>query len=202
MKDTIIDKKTADVKIDYQENFLDTTDLKKIEEILNEKELSLDARSHPGRIIGGIEDFFPEISVLFSPEVVNLMVSITGAFLYDIAKMVCKSIYNSLKKKPHYRMEPGKIKGQPVIQESKPVVYIIFGQLRAILPNELDNDKFNSVLDKFFENINATTVTQKKYIKYFKKSSELKIVTDEEFIKEIYKEKQMEDMEKESKKND
>ena len=80
-------------------------------------------------------------------------------------------------------------------------MHIIIGKLHFILPNALDNDKFNSVLDKVFEKINATTVSEEKYIKYFEKSSELKVVTKTEFISEIRKEKQMENLEKESKKD-
>ena len=102
MKNIIVNKKTADVTIDYQENFLDTADLKEIKEILSEKNLSLETHTHPPKIIGGIEELFPVISVLFTPESVNFMSSVVGNLFYDIAKNICKYIYNSLKKKTYY----------------------------------------------------------------------------------------------------
>ncbi len=170
--------------IDYLENSFTKEELHLIEDTLKEGSIKLLTRSHTPKHIAGVEEFFPQIMMLLSPDIVSLICQglLTNA-LYDALKSSVIHIYSSIKKKPLTRIQNGKIETDVI-----PNVHLKIGKSSMILPINLDEEKFKYCVDKMFEAINRDVVEHSHYLKYYEGKKEFECFTKSQIIGQAYSE--------------
>ena len=85
-------------------------------------------------------------------------------------------------------MQNGKITTNVV-----PSIHFNIGQMHAVLPMDIDDEKFKYFVDKAFETINEQTVAKETYFIYSEKTGEARHYTQHELIQQTYQERQLDD---------
>lgn len=148
--------------IDYLEGTFNKEDLDDIENYLNKKSISLYASSHHPKQIMGIEDLFPQIGIMLSPDIVhNICMNLLSCALYDAIKQTLCYIWKKIKLK-----KITKIKGSEIISNVTPNAHFIVGRKHIVLPTDIDEEKFKYFVDKFFESIDTDSIMKETYTYY------------------------------------
>lgn len=171
------------MKIDYLEGVFDAEALKDIQTDLQKAEICLDARPHHPRSIAGIEELFPQVSiVLSSPDIFQqIFVGIISSVMYDAIKNSLFRIWQKLKLSKITKIQNGKI-----TENTTPVAHFTIGQSHAILPFDIDDEKFKYFVDKFFETTNVGAVTEELYFYYNKETNGIITYTKDQIAQKSY----------------
>lgn len=170
--------------IDYLENSFTKEELLIIEDALKEGSIKLLTHSHTPKHIAGVEEFFPQIMLLLSPDIVSLICQglLTNA-LYDALKTSVIHVYSAIKKKPLSRIQSGKIETDVI-----PNVHLKMGKASMLLPINLGEEKFKYCVDKMFEAINQDVVEHSYYLKYDEDKKGFECLTKTQIIGQAYSE--------------
>lgn len=150
------------VGLQYQQNAFEMDELKELENGLSDCGISLKIVITPTKHIMGIEDLFPQIQIFLSHDIVQtIFLGIASNVIWDCIKVFLKSLRKIVKKKPFTRVSNGKVD-----TNANPNIHVNIGKSHVVLPMEIDDDKFEYFLDKFFETINKDIITEEKYVFY------------------------------------
>lgn len=184
MKNTQKKVPKSTVGIDYLEGTLSDDALKEIEDCLHTASLSLYAHSHKPKHIAGIEDFFAQVSIVLSPDVVAaICTGLITSGVYDVIKKALCFIYSNLKTKKLTKIQNGKI-----TENVTPTVHFTIGKNHAVLPLDISDEKFCYFVDGFFKAVSAETVTKEQYIYFDREQDGLVTYTKEEISQKSYQE--------------
>ena len=178
---------TSTVGLAYLQGAFNSEDLLVLESELKDSGLSLVPRETPPKYIMGIEEFFPQIQAFLSPDVVQVLCEgIATNAIYDGIKWFLFSLRKIAKKKTLTKVQNGKFTTDVV-----PTIHFNIGQMHAVLPMNIDDEKFKYFVDKAFETVNEQTVTKETYFIYSEKTGEARHYTQHELIQQAYQESQL-----------
>ena len=182
-------KLDATISLDYLQGLLSKEDLKKLEDELNNNGFSLSSQETQPRYIAGVEDFFPQIQVFLSPDLLrNLYLGLVTNAFYDGIKYFLVLLRQMIQKKKISKIQSGN-----VINNITPVMHFNIGQMHVILPMEIEDKKFEYFVDKAFETANANDAAKETYFSYCEKTGEVQNHTRYELIQKTYQESQSDD---------
>ena len=174
---------TNTIGLEYQQNAFEATEIKEIEDELNEYGIRF--RTHPNtpKYIMGIEDLFPQIQVFLSPDIVQtICLGMASSAIWDGVKFFLSSLRKRIKKKPFTHVSNGKVD-----TEATPNIHVNIGKSHIVLPIDIDDNKFEYFVDKMFESINQNTVTEEKYAFYDAENQTLEYYSRHEVAMKSYK---------------
>jgi len=88
------------VSIDYLDNTFTKADMDEIKSVLKEANLLLSYRTHSPRFTAGIEDFFANVSISLSPDIIQMIsLGIVTNIISAALIKFCTTIYNKIKGK-------------------------------------------------------------------------------------------------------
>lgn len=176
--------KSNEIVIDYLENAFTEDELDNLSEMLSEANLSIWGHSHRPKHINGIEDLFAQITVILPPDLLQQIViglAING--MYDCIKAFFSNLWRIIKTKKLTKIQGGKI-----TENVAPTVHIQAGDLKIVLPTELEEEKFKHFVDRMFECINPETIKEEKYGFYDENSGKLTFLTTHQIAEKAMQE--------------
>ena len=180
---------TSAVGLAYLQGAFNSEDLLALESGLKENNLSLVSQATSPKYIMGIEDFFPQIQAFLSPDLVHVLCQgIATNAIYDGIKWFLFSLRQIAKKKTLTKVQNGKITTNVV-----PSIHFNIGQMHAVLPMDIDDEKYKYFVDKAFETISEQSVAKETYFIYSEKTGEARHYTQHELIQQAYQESQLDD---------
>lgn len=72
-----------------------------------------------------------------------------------------------------------------------PTIHFNIGQMHAVLPMDIDDEKFKYFVDKAFESVNEQSIAKETYFIYSEKTGEAKQYTKHELVQKAYQESQL-----------
>lgn len=178
---------TSAVGLAYLQGAFDREDILVLENGLKESNLSLVYHATSPKYIMGIEDFFPQIQAFLSPDIVQVLCQgIATNAIYDGIKWFLFSLRQITKKKTLTKVQNGKITTNVV-----PSIHFNIGQMHAVLPMDIDDEKFKYFVDKAFESVNEQSISRETYFIYSEKTGEAKQYTKHELVQKAYQESQL-----------
>ncbi len=176
--------KSNEIVIDYLENTFTEDELDNLSEMLSEANLSIWGHSHRPKHINGIEDLFAQITVILPPDLLQqIVIGLTINGLYDCIKLFFSSLWKIIKTK-----KLTKIQGEKITENVMPTVHIQAGDLKVVLPTELEEEKFKYFIDRMFECINPETIKEAKYGFYDENSGEITLLTTQQIAEKAIQE--------------
>lgn len=149
---------TKTLTLQYLEGLLTVEELQQFSAALDGTDIALDARARPPRYIAGIESLFPEIQFVLSNDFVQaLFVGVATNALYDVLKELVKLIRKLLCNKSFVKIKNGEVDTKTV-----PNIHFTIGEIHAVLPVNVDDEKYNYFVDKMFETVKEQAVAKKK----------------------------------------
>lgn len=180
---------TCAIGLDYLQGAFNNEDLLILENELKDSKLSLMSHETPPKHIMGIEDFFPQIQAFLSSDVVQaICLGLATNAIYDGIKCFLVLLRQLAKKKPLSKVQNGK-----VTTNVTPTVHFNIGQMHAVLPMDIDDEKFKYFVDKAFESVNEQSIAKETYFIYSEKTGEAKHYTQHELVQRAYQESQLKD---------
>jgi hypothetical protein len=177
----------SSISIDYLEGSFSESELNELKEILESSQFSLTTSSHEPINIGGIEELFPQIKMLVSPDIVNaIILGLVTSGAYDTLKTTLMFIYHKIRAKQFWKISPSKK------MKSIPTVHFIMDSTHVILPMELDNEKFEYFVDSFFESLDKKELSTCRYIRYAEDTRELEYLSESQMAEKLFKEENAE----------
>lgn len=165
--------KSNEIVIDYLENAFTEEELNEMSELLNEYGFSVWGHPHRPRYIQGIEDLFAQITIVLPPDLLQqIVIGLATNGLYDCIKVFFSSLWRKIKAKKLSKIQSGKI-----TENVNPTVHIQAGDLKVVLPTELEEEKFKYFVDRMFECINPETIKEEKYGFYDADSGKITFLT-------------------------
>lgn len=173
-----------EIVIDYLENAFTEDELDNLSEILSDANLSIWGHSHKPKHINGIEDLFAQITVILPPDLLQqIVIGLTINGLYDCIKFFFSSLWRIIKTK-----KLTKIQGEKITENVAPTVHIQAGDLKIVLPTQLEDEKFKYFVDRMFECINPETIKEEKYGFYDENSGEITLLTTQQIAEKAMQE--------------
>lgn len=168
----------------YLYGAFDGEDLQFLDGILKQNELEFVSHVTPPRSIAGIEEFFPQIQIFLSSDIVQtICLGVATNTIYDAIKYFVLSVRNLARKKPMYKVEASK-----GVTKVTPTIHFNIGKMHAVLPVEIDDEKFKYFVDKAFETADEKTLTTETYFVYSEKTGEARHYTQNELVQQAYQE--------------
>lgn len=172
------------ILIDYLQDILKIEDLKDLEDGLSQEDILLDARSHKPQYMNGLEEMFAQIQIFCSSELVFAIgTGILGSGIYDVLKVFLRKIYNKLKNVFVTKIQSDKM------EEIQPTIHFIIGDVKVILPLDIDNEKYEYFIDKLFESMHSETISKKEYCVWNKEKETIEYYSRTEIARKEYIEK-------------
>lgn len=181
-----IPKKT--VGLTYLEESITKDELSVLENNLKSCELVLLSREKRPQYIAGIEDFFPQIQVFLSPDVLQtICLGLATNAIYDGIKWFLLSLCRIVKEKPFVKISNGIIH-----KNEMPTIHFNLGQMHVVLPMDIDDEKFKYFVDKAFEAAKDQKKTSETFFVYSEESGEANQYTREEIAWQTYEDQSKE----------
>ncbi len=167
--------------IDYLQGLFTNQDLKTIEKLLWDESISLISHSHQPQPIAGLEELFAQVSLFLSQDIVqSIVLGLATNGVYDALKQTLLFVHHKLKNKSLLKLEGGKT------EEVKPTIHFIIGGMRAILPLNIDEEKYKYFVDKMFASIDTKTVSEECYCKYDDEHNTIQIQSKDDIVFAAY----------------
>lgn len=169
------------ILINALQGALSVEDIAELEECLVKEEIQIEIHSHSPRYMNGIEDLYAQIQIICSQEVLfALFTGVLGSGIYDVLKTFLCKLYNKMKGRHVTKIQPGKI------EEVQPKIHFIIGDIKVILPLDIDDEKYKYFVDKMFENIRDETIVKKEFCVWNKETGEVEYYTQLEIARKMY----------------
>ena len=162
------------VGIKYLENSFSDEELNNISNILSAENIKLKTCSTPPKYTMCLEELFAHIQILLSPDIVALFSSLLYSGVYDAIKSSLKYIWQICKKKKIKKITKDKI------EEISPVIHVNIGDLKAILPIDMPQEKYEYFVDKLFDSLNKDTISSERFAIFDEKENVIKYYTKTE----------------------
>jgi hypothetical protein len=172
---------TSSVGVVYFQGILDSNDLLAIKDDLKGNGFLLVSCEIPSGFLAASESLYPHIQVFLSPDIVQtICVGIATNVIYDGIKFFLCSLRRLVKTKSFRKMQSGN-----VITDVTPAIHFNIGKMHAVLPMDIDDEKFKYFVDKALETVNEQIITKETYFIYSEKTEETRHYTQYEFIQNI-----------------
>lgn len=166
------------ILIDALPGALTSEDIKELEECIIQEDICLKVHSHNPRYMNGIEDLFAQIQIICSQEVLfALFTGVLASGIYDVLKSFLCKIYDKMKGRHVTKVQSGKI------EEVSPKIHFIIGDVKVILPLDIDDEKYEYFVDKMFESMKDETITKKEFCIWNKETGQVEYYTRIEIAK-------------------
>lgn len=108
------------VWIDYLQDSFTSDDIEELAECLDRENILLRTHVHRPQYIGGIEQLFPQIRILLSPEIVNAVgTGILTNGIYEVLKIFLYKIFIKMRTR-----RLNKIQGGKAVEEVLPTIVV------------------------------------------------------------------------------
>lgn len=172
------------ILIDALQGALTSEDVKELEECIVQEGICLEVHTHKPQYMNGIEDFFSQIQIICSKEVIFALV--TGVFasgIYEALKIFLCKVYNKMKGRHVTKIQSGKV------EEVQPKIHFIIGDVKVILPLDIDEEKYKYFVDKMFESMKDETITKKEFCIWNKETGEVEYYSKLEIARKMHLER-------------
>lgn len=165
--------KSNEIVIDYLENAFTEEELENLSGLLSECNLSIWGHPHRPMHINGIEDLFAQITVFLPPDLLyQIVIGFVTNGCYDCVKAFFVNLWRIIKTKALTKIQGGRI-----IENVSPTVHVQAGDMKIVIPTDLEEDKFKYFVDRMFECINPETIKEDKYVFYDQESGKMTFLT-------------------------
>lgn len=173
------------VLIEYQEDFMETKELDAIQNELQKTEVSLISQPRHRITWASIDLFVPVIQIMLSPDLVRAITSgLLSNAIYDSIRWTISSLYQKFHNNKAYKIQSGEIK------ESFANIHFVVGKNVMILPIDVEKDRFEYAVDKFFELSEHASNEEVRFVRITDDQMGLKVQTEDEIIFEEYQKQQ------------
>ncbi len=148
--------------------------------ILNSQKITLNTYVKPNTTQNGIEDFFAEIYLTLSSNLIGTMfLGVITNGIYDIVKKFIMYLCKCIKNKKTAKITTAKT------TVSIPKIFFNIENSKIIIPTDLSEKEFSIYLNKLFDFLKSINTNNELYVYYNKDTMKFDIHTKEELIKKM-----------------
>ena len=164
--------------LEYLNGAFTDQELKQLSNTLEKSGITLVSNATRPRHIAGIETLFPQIQIFLSHDIIQAIATgLAANVLYDTLKALIKLVRKLSSNKPFAKIQNGNIDTAAV-----PNIHFNIGSMHAVLPVEVDDEKYEYFVNKMFETANAQTVTKESYLVLDSTTGEVQLLTKEQIV--------------------
>lgn len=181
-------EKKPDIVMVYYEGSFEESELNLLEDAAAQYDMTILTHQRSPYVQASIDFFFPFLEIFLSPEIVGEICrnAVTNG-TYDAIKLVLSQICKKFHKHPIYKVQRNGIK------EETPNIQFRMGNNCLVLPIDVDDEKFQYVVDKFFEHSSQTMPDVVTYSIYCEEENSLVRKTENEIIAEEFEKHRLND---------
>lgn len=130
-------------------------------------------------VYASLDFFVPSVEILLSPEIVQaIYCNLAAAAIITSLKVMLKLIWKQFHKKPFYKVTNHKI------TESDPNIQFSVGKNIMVLPVDVDQEKYEYAVDRFFEIASKGEPCEPVYTYYIEAMNDVESKTENQIIAE------------------
>lgn len=165
--------------IEYLEKCLSEEDIADIETQLLDYGYSLKSYEHDRSVQASLDVLFAQVKVFLSSDVFrDVLIGLAVNAFTDVVHL----IYSKMKNRRVTKLQGGKIR------QHAPVIHIILGKTRIVVPTDIEEKKFEIFVNKLLEKIPELDPGKKDIATFDDDFNKIVVCSEEEFIrKEAYR---------------
>ncbi|WP_407384610.1 hypothetical protein [Ruminococcus sp.] len=166
----------------YNRDSLSDEEITVLEQELADKGIVLLSRQRSQMTCASCDFFVPFIEFVTSPDfIVGITSGIVASIAWDSIKAFAVFLHHKYHDKKIKKIYPNKT------VEEVPNIQMGFGDARFVLPMEVEQEKYEYAVDKFFEYASSHTPDKTTYVWYNEKDGSLITKSEEQTLKDGYK---------------
>ena len=169
------------IELIYEKSTLDTNDIQELQELLTDKDVSLYSHQRFYMTNASI-DFFVPIILFVTSEA--FLVGLASNAAWDVFKTITRFAYNKF-----HNQKVRKVYSDKTVEET-PNIHFDIGNNRFVLPVDIDQEKYEYAVDKFYEYASSHTPNKTTYVWYNKNDGYITTKTEEQIINDEIKKHQ------------
>ena len=171
------------IAIDALQGALSAENIKELEECVVGKDICIETYSHSPRYMNGIEDLYAQIQVICSQELIlAIFTGVLGSGIYDVLKTFLCKLYSKMKGQHITKIQSNKI------EKVEPKIHFVIGDIKVVLPLDIDDEKYKYFVDKMFESMRDERITKKEFCTWNKDTGEVEYYSYTEILSKVYSE--------------
>ena len=169
------------INLIYEKSTLESTDILELQKKLTERNVRFDFQQRSIMTCASIDFFVPIIQFVTSE---SFLFGFTASATWDLFKTITGFAYNKF----HNRKTCKKYNDKTV--KTPPNIHFDIGNTHLVLPVDIDKDKYEYAIDKFFKYVSSHTPNKITYVWYNETDKSLTTKTEEQIINEEIKKQQ------------
>lgn len=169
------------ILIDALEGVLTLEDIKGLEECVAKDDIQLLVYSHSPIYMNGIEELYAQIEIVCSQELLTaVLTGVVGSGIYDVLKTLLCKLHGKMKGRYVTKVQKNKK------EEIQPKMHFVVGDIKVVLPLDVDDEKYKYFVDKMFESIKDESITKKEFCVWNKETGEVEYYSQLEIVRKVY----------------
>lgn len=141
--------------------------------------LSAQMHTRSPYVNASLDFFVPTVEILLSPEIIQaIYCNLAAAAIITSLKVMLKLVWKQFHKKPFYKVTNHKI------TESDPNIQFSVGKNIMVLPVDVDQEKYEYAVDRFFEIASKGEPCEPVYTYYIEAMNDVESKTENQIIAE------------------
>lgn len=163
------------IELIYGRDALESDDIMELQKELTQRGISFNSRKRSIMTCASI-DFFVPIILFVTSEA--FLVGLAANAAWDIFKTITRFAYNKF-----HNQKVRKVYSDKTVEET-PNIHFDIGNNRFVLPVDIDQEKYEYAVDKFYEYASSHTPNKTTYVWYNKNDGSITTKTEEQIINE------------------